>query len=192
MAGKGQPPRRNQSLTWRVSLLPFAQAAVQELISCNSFFNGTKNEFALRMGWVKPNGAIDEPDRRRVEDVCNLTRDQDDLPSFVAEALGGFVITYAPNQGGMLLIDPSGDMPFQHLAHMLFGDLQKQQNIKTINRRRQPDWKKAGNAAMNSGDGEMAQLFWVAADQIDRTGFVSDSTLANIFKTAHVRGLLQS
>jgi hypothetical protein len=196
-ARSGTPPRRpsipiapkSRPMAAQLNTCHFAMQAIEKLMDSGGFISDTKAQFALRMGWTIPNGGKDEPDRRRVENICNLTRDQHEWPE-IADMLGGYVIAYAPNQGGMSLIDPTGDMPLDHLTHILLGDLQKQQGIKTINRRRLPTWKTAGESAAAQGDNEMARLFWQAEGEINKAGFVSDSVIGDIFKAARVRDLL--
>lgn len=180
---------KHRPLSAQLTTCHFAIQAVERLMESGGFLPDTKAQFALRMGWVLPRDGKDEPDRRRVENICNLTRDQHEWPE-IADQLGGYVIAYSPNQGGMLLVDPTGEQPLDHLTQMLMGDLQKQQGIKTINRRRLPTWKTAGDAASALGDNEMARLFWQAEGEINKTGFVSDSVIGDIFKAARVRDLL--
>jgi len=164
-----------------------ARDAIEVLMSCGAYWPGSKEQFAFKMEWLKANG---EADRRRVEDVCNLTRDQEQKPPWVQETLAGFVIAYAPSQGGMVLIDPaSGELPLEHYAHLLAGDLQRQQQHKTENRRRLPMWKKAGAVAMNSGDAELARLFWQGENEVSSRGVVSEITSNDLFRVLVSRGL---
>jgi hypothetical protein len=172
-----------------LTVLQKAIDAIEYLMQHGGFTDCTKAQFALKMGWVL-RLRNDEPDRRLVEDVCNLTRDQDQYP-VAAETLGGYVISYAPSRGGMLLIDPTGEQPLHHQLHMLTGDLQKQQMIKTMNRRRLPTWKAAGEAASNTDDRELARLLWQAENEISSTGFVSDSLIAQFFQAMRTRSVLE-
>jgi hypothetical protein len=163
-----------------------AEKARDFLIDRGGFWAGTKAQFAFAMDWVTREN---DPDRRRVEEVCNLTRDQEHLAPHVQETIGGFVIAYSPSQGGMVLIDPAGDdMPVEHYMHILAGDIARQQQHKTENRRRLPTWKKAGQAAANSGDHELARLCWQAEHEIDKTGFTSDTLHSDYFKVLIARG----
>lgn len=179
-AGGVATPHRGLNLT----TLRRADQAIQTLIDCNYFFEGTKNQFAIKMNWYLGS----KPDRRLVEDVCNLTRDQDLYPP-AKELLGGFTICYSPSKGGLLLQDPDGDLPLDHQLFRLSGDLQAQQKIKTINRRRLPSWKVAAEQAFKTGDLEVSRICWQAANDIEHTGFVSDHLIAEFFKTAAARGL---
>lgn len=192
----GRPPTPRITLNAGHQTLYFAQKAIDALMEHGGFIADSKAQFALRMGWVKPGvGGVDEPDRRLVEDVCNLTRDLAHDPQAWPEAadlLAGYVIAYAPNSGGMTLIDPDGDQPLHHLTHILLGDLQKQQQIKTINRRRLPSWSAAAQNAFNAGDFDLARLFSQSEDQIKRIGFVEDQTINAIFQVADSRGLLRA
>lgn len=174
-----------------LSKLGDALLAIDYLMAQGGFVECSKAEFAWTMGWTLGTGRDEKPDRRRVEDVCNLTRDQELFPEYGA-ALGGFVIAYAPSQGGMSLVDPTGEIPLHHLVHILLGDMQKQQAAKTINRRRQPTWRTAGDSATVNGDVELARLFYQAENEIATTGFVSDSVVGSCFKVARSRGLFES
>ena len=179
------------SMTFNLTTAQFAHEAIECLIDNGGFVDDNKKQFALRLGWVLPGspGGIDVPNVRLVQDVCNLTRDQDEWEP-IKLSLGGFVITYSPSRGGMLLIDPSGEMPLLHIVHMLIGDLQRQNGIKTQHRRRVPYWKAAGDGAVQTGDHDMARVFFQGEGEIKSTGFVSDSTIGALFELARSRGLL--
>lgn len=167
-----------------------AERAIHFLIDRGNFWSGTKEQFAFAMEWVKADGSAD---RRRVENVCNLTRDQDDLSDWIGKTLGGFLIAYAPSDGGMTLVDPSAsEMPLDHFVHVLAGDVQRQKQHKTENRRRIPTWTKAGQAAMNGGDAELARLCWQAENEVNSAGFVSDTTAGQLFSCFVSRGLYGS
>jgi hypothetical protein len=195
VAAKPLAPLANTK-TWNHHTLFFAQKAIECLIDHGGFVADSKAQFALRMGWTtRGTGGVDEPDRRMVENICNLTRDTAYDPTewpAAAEALAGYVIAYSPSIGGMTLIDPKGDLTLDHLTHILLGDLQKQKATKTINKRRLPSWKAAGDNAAAGGDLDMARLFWQAENEIKQTGFVSDQVIGQIFSTADSRGLLST
>lgn len=180
-AFKGINISRNLDITYK------AKEAEEFLFDNGGFWGGTKAQFATALGWLTSEG---EPDRRIVEDVCTLTRDQESLPQWQQDILAGFVISYAPSAGGMTLIDPSeSDMPLHHYVHMLAGDMQFQQRSRTINRRRLPAWQKAGAVAANGGDQELARLFWQGENEISRTGFVSETTSNDLNKVFMSRAL---
>jgi hypothetical protein len=140
------------------------------------------------MGWFRPSlGALDRPDVDRVNDASRLTQD---LILTDDNRLGGYVICYKPNVGGMVLIDPDQPLEDVHVIHVLVGDLQNQQRIKTINRRRLADWRQAGQSFASGGDMDMARLFWKAEEQVDTSGFVDDPTVDKIFKQLRARELV--
>jgi hypothetical protein len=149
----------------------------------------SKEAFAASvMKWFKPDG---QPDRRRVEDACTLTRDQKKHPSWVQEMLLGKVVAYSPSLGGMVLLDIAAiELPLEQYAHILAGDLQRQRQHKTENQRRLVVWNTAGQIAMNSGDAELARLFWQGEGEMDRTGVVSMTTTDELFRVLASRNLL--
>lgn len=175
------------------TLMLRAQEAIEFLMDRGGFFPYSKNQFALVMGerfgraWLMMD---DGPDRRLVEDVCNLTRDQFQDP-MVELVLGGYVVSYSPSQGGMTLVDPTGEQPLDHLVHMLTGDLQRDQAIRTQLRRRLPTWKTAGANAAKNDDNELARLCWQIESEIDGTGHVSETLQAQWFQMMRVRGLFE-
>ena len=163
-----------------------AVKAVEFLIERGGFYEGNKNDFALEMGWTTRD---DKPNRKVVEDICTLTREQSRNPG-LAELLGGFVVSYAPSRGGLTLWDPlSQDEPLEHFIHLFIGDMQRQKQHETENRRRMPSWRLAGDIATRSGDAELSRLLHQAEGEIDSTGFVSDHTQGSLMKTFASRGL---
>jgi hypothetical protein len=189
--GAGSPDHNTERPEMRLPssmvLVLKARDAIDFLIDRDGFWEGPKADFAKEMGWLKRNGY---PDRHLVEEVCNLTRDQERKPKYVRDQLAGFVVAYSPSQGGMTLIDPeSGEMPLQHYVHILVGDMQRQRQHMTENRRRLPTWKTAGKVAANGNDQELARLCWQAENEIDKSGFVDESTISDMFKVFRSRGL---
>lgn len=180
----GMPERKGQPSD---GLVRAAQKAIEYLIDHDGFVECTKQQFGLIMGWHFRDGNRDKGNERYVQDVCNVTRDQDKWPE-VAEALGGYVVSYAPNKGGLSLVDPTGELPLEHLVHILVGDIQKQQGIKTTNRRRLPTWKALGSSAFNAGDQELSRLAFQAEQDIDSTGFVGESLVVALHKVVASRG----
>lgn len=178
----------SRPLSPRFQTLVDAKEAISFLMDNGAYWSGTKKQFAFALDWRMPNGK--DADVRKVQDVCTLTRDQGELPEWMQEELAGYIIAYAPSQGGMVLIDPaSSDMPLHHYVHILYGDLARQQQHKTENRRRLPTWEAAAKIAFQSGDQDLARLCAQAEDQINRTGFVIDSTVQEFFKVVTSRGL---
>lgn len=163
-----------------------AKDAIEVLIDCHYIWPGTKEQFAIKMGWFDKDL---NPNREMVAEVCNMTRDQDEWPEVKAE-LGGMRIAYAPSEGGMVLMDLSGDMPLTHQVHFLIGDAQRQQQHKTENRRRLPSWEAAGNSAVMMQDRELAQLFFNGKNEIERSGFITDLTAQKLFQALAARGML--
>jgi hypothetical protein len=163
------------------TMLLRAEAAVEELIRCHGFWEGSREQFAIKMGW---------PNRRTVETVQRLTQDQDMYP-LALERLAGFRISYAPSKGGVLLIAPDGDLPLDHGLHFLAGDLQRQQAEKTILRRRIPSWRAIGDQAGNAGDLELARICYQAMNELERQGFVTDHITNEFFKALATRGVAE-
>jgi hypothetical protein len=161
-----------------------AQAAIEFLIGQNEFWPGTKNDFAAAMEWLTRDG---KPDRHLVEEVCSLTRDQESLG--LTEFFGGFVISYAPSRGGMVLWTDE-EAPLDHYVHMFAGDMQRERQHRTENRRRLPYWHKAGDVASNMGDTEVARLCYQAENEINSTGFVSEHIGAQLMRVLASRGFL--
>lgn len=175
-----------------LTLLADAQDAIDYFIDHNHFYPGSKEQFALRMGWTTGQGRGEKPDRRRVERVCNLTRDQEDFPEYES-TLCGFVIAYSPSQGGMCLIDPTGDhFSDVEFLHVLVGDAQRQQAAKTVARRRIPMWKTVGDGFAALGELELARLFWQGEREISAEGFVSDSLTNDLFQTLRAHGYVEA
>lgn len=180
----GAPPSHRSSAT----TLGYAWQAIEALDEAGGFLPDTKAQFAFRLGWiVARDGAVDEPNVRLVQDVCNLTRD---LAYEHDETLCLNVIEYAPSMGGMHLTDPTKGVEPAHLLHALVGDLQRQQQTITQNRRRQPMWEQAGNAFANAGEMDMAKLMWEACHEIRTQGWVAGTTTGQVFRHARERGLL--
>lgn len=183
----------NGKLTpWSIDLVNHTKAAVEYLMDHNGFVADTKVQFALRMGWLDSN---DQPDRRLVENVCNLTRDVDQAPDgypdWVAEQLGGYVIAYADVRGGMQLLGDGVDFDPRMYVYVLTADLQHGQAIKTHNRRRLPMWLKSAEGFADHGDTGLAMLFAKAEDQIASTGMVADKLVGDIFKALRASGYLE-
>lgn len=182
--------RNRKSGPDRLRLYQRCQEAIEMLMEHDGHTTLTKYEFcevlAHRYGnvWRKMDKT---PNRRLVEDVCNLTRDQA-LDPVAAELFAGYVVAYAPNLGGMTLLDPNGEMRLDHLLHLLHGDMQRQQAEKTVIRRRIPSWEAASRSAIKSGDIDLGLLLSQMQNEISSNGFVSDSLVAEFLKLVHQRG----
>lgn len=162
------------------------------LIEEDGFVDCTKNEFAelmyertRRPQWLKKDGS---PNRSLVEDVCNLTRDQDAWPE-VATELSGYRVVYAPSKGGMVLIGADGEMKLEHLVRMLWGDARRQQEAKTVGRRRVSSWRTAAQMASRSGDLDLGLLMAQMENEVNTTGFVSDSLYTEFEAALRKRGI---
>jgi hypothetical protein len=64
-----------------------------------------------------------------------------------------------------------------------------QQKAKTVMRRRLSDWKAAALSAMSSGDFDLGRLLSQAENEIDRSGFVSDTLVVLYLKALAARGI---
>ncbi len=158
-----------------------AKEAIERLIELEGFFPGNKADFAIEMGWVD-HLKNRKPDRRLVDEVCNLTRDQR-YSATVQDALAGYVIAYSSSDGGIVLVDPSGETQIRQWIKIFKGDFQKQQAIRTMNRRRQPTWEALGKQLAANGDVEFASICWQIEIEIKRTGDVSDEMISKFFMT---------
>jgi len=174
-----------QAPTQRYSLdmLNRAQDAIAYLMENGNFAAVTKSQFALVLGWVKPGtNGHDLPHTRWVDEACNATRD---MPEFFA----GFVIAYSSIQGGMVLVDPDGELSIHGMLKLISGDMHKQHMCQTVNRRRLPTWNSLGRQLSGQGDVDGSRLAFQAENEIDQNGFVSQSTWGNFVKHARARGL---
>lgn len=168
------------------TVLAHAVLAVERLVDEGSYVADTKVQFAARMGWYDAN---DKPNASLVHQVCALTKDQFHLKG-AEDLLGGMVIAYSAQIGGITLIDPDGDLSVAMLVHIVTGDLQQQQNFKTINRRRVPTWRQASVSLGKQGFGQLSRLFAQAENEVDSLGVVSDSIAGKIWKTVREMGLV--
>jgi hypothetical protein len=164
-----------------------ALSAVEKITEYDGLYPNSKREFAIEMGWRTSKG---RPDVKKVERVCNLTRDQGEAPDHVRELLAGAVIAYAPTRGGMTCWIPTAQAHPQHWVHSFEGDLQRQQQYRTENRRRLEDWRAFADAAWLEKDEELLRLVIEARHETDRSGFVSETTNGNLFKCFRSRGWL--
>jgi hypothetical protein len=135
--------------------------------------------------WLNSNG---QPDRRLVEEVCTLTREQE-RDSMAREQFAGLIVAYSPTVGGINLIDPSGSMSLPHMLHLLQGDLQAQQRAATVNQRRLEVWKALERTAMQSTDFDLVRLSSQCENEIAATGFVSGSLVAEFLQLVRTRGI---
>ena len=108
----------------------------------------------------------------------------------LANELGGMVIAYSPQSGGITLVDPDGDLSDEMFAHVLSGDLLQGQNIKTILRRRLPVWDAAATAFGKRGDYELSKLFAQGFNEIEMNGSITDTTYGRLWKSMRSRGLV--
>lgn len=168
-----------------------ALKAIGFLIEHDSFWQGTKRQFAFAMGWYMPNGK--DADLRLVQDVCKHTRDQADLADHYQTDLGGMVIAYAPIRGGMTLIDPSdgSNLELEHYVHLLRGDVTRQQQHKTENRGRLAMWQALTTASFVAGYQNLARICAQAESQIKETGFVSDGIHDSFMKELKLLGFMK-
>ena len=178
-AYKGRPGFERDDRN-NLSIYQRAEEALEYLIECSGHTELSKREFAGVMAarhgrpWLLKNG---NPNRALVEQVMNATRDQDVDP-LAREMFGGLVVAYAPNTGGLTLVDPNGEMALPHQLHMLAGDVSIQQKAKTTLRRRLPTWKAAAFAAMSAGDFDLGRLLSQIENEIDTNGVASDTLIA--------------
>lgn len=176
---KYEKKRMKRQPNYRLYLIDRTEELIEYLMENNGHVELSKNEIAVVLAarysktWLTHGG---KPNRQLVSDVCNLTRDQDDDPT-ARSRLGGYVVTYAPSQGGMTLVSPDGQMDLAHRLHMLAGDIQRQKSTETVLRRRIADWRAARKQAAMNGQHELAAVLSKIEDQIDRDGAVKASTV---------------
>ena len=65
-----------------LTLLKRAQEAIEFLMAHGNFVEYSKEQFAIALNWY--DRLNEKPDRRLVETVCNMTRDQHDHPEVEA------------------------------------------------------------------------------------------------------------
>lgn len=169
-----------------------AEEAVEFMMEANCLYEGSKQEFAEAMAdrfgasWLTRDG---KPDRRLVEDVCTLTREQEGDPTAYA-ICQGYVVAYSGPKGGMVMYGDDGEIPLMHLLLTLNGDALRQQCHKTENRRRGTIWSTAARACLNDGDHDLGLLLSQMEHEIDRTGFVSDGLVQEFQSALKQRGLV--
>lgn len=170
-----------------------AEETINYLMEQDGYCPLTKRDFALIMAerygqsWLKP--ADGTPDHRLVSEVCTLTREQEGDP-VAASICAGYVVAYSTVHGGLVLVDPSGDMSYEHQVKFLAGDLQRQQQHKTENRRRCVIWEAATRNAAENKDIDLALLISNIKRDIEVTGFVSDSLVEEYGGALRERGLV--
>lgn len=173
-------------------LIHRAQQAIEILMECNGFTPLTKSEFADQMARTHGTAWLDngKPNRRLVELISALSKDQF-LPGneTAASQLGGYVIGYSPTKGGMTLLDANGEMQLDHMLHLLSGDLLRQKNIITVNRRRLTVWKAVAKQAIGRGHVDLGLLAGQIQNEIDRTGFVSEKLASEFLVAAETLGI---
>ncbi len=182
------------SLTpYTIDLVNDAKSAIEHLMQHGGFTPLTKDQFAIKMDWMR-----DElkPNRSLVESVCNLTRDVEDTPdaypAWVVAQLGGYVIAYAPSDGGMCLLGEGVELDARMFVHLITGDLQKQQAMKTMMRRRLPMWKKVVQAFADTGQWGLAKALAKGENEVETAGMVSDHVVGEVFKAAREIGVIES
>lgn len=183
--------RKHGSGTPKLDLYLRAQEAIEYLMENNCLTQLSKREFAVVMAtrygrcWLLGDGTGND---RLVSDVCNLTRDQAE-DEYAKALFAGFTVTYAPNLGGMALFDPAGELSFDALIHMLSGDLQRQEAAKTVNRRRTANWNAVGHQALSNGNPDLGRIAFQCEHDIDATGIVSSSLVAEFLRlVAEIEG----
>lgn len=185
--GAGRPKfRKSRNLYKRT------QEAIEFLMEEDGYSPHTKKDFAYVMasrygeGWLNVQG---QPDHRLVGDVCTLTREQEGDP--VARSIcSGYVVSYSSHHGGLVLVDPDGDMSYQHQVKFLLGDSMRQKQHKTENRRRVTIWRAASKNAIATGDYDLGLIISSMAHEIETTGFISDSLIDEYVKALSARGLM--
>ncbi len=123
--------------------------------------------------------------------ACVLTKEQDYDPELKA-LLGGCVIAYRASRGGFVLIDPTGQSNIAQQVAVFKGDMQRQQQHRTENRRRVPAWQALGDQMANNGDLEFANLCWQIKAEIEKTGDYSDGLISRFWQIVMSRDLVDA
>lgn len=181
-SGRGLPSR---GPTLSLHVLERTEELVEFLMDRDGFYGGTAVELATELGWVDHlNGK--KPDRRLVNECCTLTREQEHQPD-VKAVLGGCVVSYRSNQGGFVLVDPSGGSQVRMWLAVFKGDMQRAQQHRTENRRRTPTWQALGDQMAENGDLEFATLCWQIKAEIEKTGDYSDQLISRFWTLVRSR-----
>ena len=109
---------------------------------------------------------------------------------FARAICSGYVVAYSSTHGGLVLVDPDGAMSYEHQVKFLGGDLLRQQQHKTENRRRVTIWEAAAKNALSNGDHDLGLLISNIRHDIEVTGFVSDALIDEYLGSLKERGLL--
>lgn len=175
----------------RLELYQRTQEAIEYLMELGGHSESTKSEFSYLLGvrhgkvWLRGDGTGNV---RLLQEVAALTKDQDVDP-YAKEICAGYVINYAPNFGGITLTDPDGEMTMEHSLHMLAGDLLRQQNAKTIMRRRVQVWNAAGHLALKTGETDIGRVTFQIEREIESSGFVSESLVVEFLRLIRKLGI---
>lgn len=155
-------------------LIERAVEVIEWMMDNDGYTELTKREavevLARRYGsvWKTVGG---EANRKLLVDVVALMHDQHDSDE-VAERLGGYMIRYSPNIGGLTLVGALGEMDVRHLAMTLLGDLEMQQRALTAIRRRTSGWKTLSEKAFIDGKVDLARCCAQIEREIDTRGYV--------------------
>jgi hypothetical protein len=183
----------------KLSLYQRAEEAWSYLVeNDNVFLSGeqgerpTKRAFAYIMAdrykredWLLGDGT---GNAQLVTEICRLTRKQDEDP-FAASIFAGFVIAYGTIQGGIVLIDPEGDLSPVAAIAVLSGDVLQQQAAKTVNRSRVKIWNALGHQMQKRNQPELARICFQAEREIDRSGFIPDDLVQDFLRlVGHLEG----
>lgn len=151
------------------------------------YYSGTKAQLACVLGgeFLDYRGAIPDPRVDRIEEAAAYTKDR-------PEEFSGMVIAYAPNDGGVAVVDPDmpADLPPQMLVSIVRGDMARQQQQETEMRRRIPIYQAWATSCSRSGDYELASILTKCEHEIDTDGRVRQLTRTDLFKALGARNLL--
>lgn len=175
----------------KLSLYQRAEEAWAFLVdNDNVFLSGqqgerpTKREFAYTMAhetgnreWLLGDGT---GNAELVSEICRLTRKQDEDP-FAKAIFAGFVIAYGTIEGGIVLIDPDGELSQVAAVAILSGDVLQQQHAKTVNRSRVKIWNALGHQ-MQKRLPELGRICFQAEREIDRSGFIPDDLVDDFLR----------
>lgn len=169
-----------------LTVLDRAEMAILYLHDHNGWLPScTREDFAKRMNWLRPDG---EPDRRMVEHVFTMTREQHRWEE-VASRLGGYVIAYAETVGGVAFVGSDGLPILPAMVHILRGDAVRDQTARTENARRLPTLRKLAEGAANDKEFDLWRIFNRAYMDVERDGFYSTDVAAELDAYVKAHGL---
>ena len=169
-----------------LTILADAQQIMEYIIEKHDeYFPGTKLQLCCELGgkYLEYDGVVPKARVDLIERACQYTKDR-------PEEFAGIHMAYAPNDGGVAVIDPeSGEMPPHMFVHVLRGDFARQTQHETENRRRMPMYDAMAQKYSRAGDNELARICYACLAEIKSEGRISQTTRNELMKALKQRGL---